>query len=120
MKLLNRSAVILQPRQPYLDWINSLPSEMSELEQPLAAGAFDEEGRVYLIDEFEPESEQDEDSLLASYWRSLLENELSAWDQFADHWPEPMNQALLTEWFEIKRLPLAFDASAESLMTAQL
>lgn len=116
MKLLNRSALMLQPRQPYLDWINALPGDVSELEQPLAAGELDAEGRVYLVDEFE----QGDGDLLASHWKQLLENELSAWDEFADHWPEPLNQSLLTQWFEIKPLPLAFDASTESLMTAQL
>ncbi len=118
MKLLNRSALMLQPRQPYLDWINALPSDVSELEQPLANGALDDEGRVYLVDEFEPE--QGGEGTLASHWQRLFNNELSAWDEFGDHWPEPLSLSLLTEWFELKPLALAFDASDQTLMTAQL
>ena len=118
MKLLNRSALVLQPRQTYLDWINALPRDVSELEQPLTPASLDVEGRVYLVDEFEPE--QGGGAILAGHWQPLLSNELAAWDEFGDHWPEPLNQALFTEWFEFKPLALAFDASDQTLMTAQL
>ncbi|MEH6652001.1 MAG: hypothetical protein V7707_18420 [Motiliproteus sp.] len=118
MKLLNRSAVLLQPLQPYLDWINALPLEVSELEQPLATGALNDEGRVYLVDEFETPAEADE--ALAGCWQQLFENELGAWDELAVHWPEPLSQQQLSLWFEIKAVPLAFDSSNKSLMMAQL
>ncbi len=118
MKLLNRSALMLQPQQAYLNWINSLPAEVSELDQPLAAGALDDEGRVYLVAEFE--SDLCVASVVAGQWRVLLENELGVWDELGLHWPEPLSAALLSQWFDIKPLALAFDASAEPLMTAQL
>ncbi|MEH6473401.1 MAG: hypothetical protein V7752_19390 [Halopseudomonas sp.] len=118
MKLLNRSGLMLQPCQPYLDWINDLPTEVSELEQPLAPGALDGESRVYLIAEFEPD--QSLGSLLSEQWQALFENELSAWDELGLHWPEAMSQELLQRWFEIKPLALAFDAETQPLMTATL
>ncbi|RDE25253.1 hypothetical protein DV711_06800 [Motiliproteus coralliicola] len=123
MKLLNRSALLVLPRQPYLDWVNALPSEISELEQPLSLAALEVEGRVYLLDEAESD-ELDADQLLAEQlqhsWQSLLENELGAWDELGRHWPEPLSQQLLQEWFELKPLSLAFDAAAEPLMLASL
>ena len=118
MKLVNRSALTLRPRQPYLDWINQLPSELTELEQPLAAGALDNEARVYLIGESEPE--QSLAALLAPCWQLLLENELGAWDELGRHWPEPLSLELLTDWFEVSEQALVFDAQAEPLMLAEL
>ena len=118
MKLLNSSALMLLPLPPYLEWINGLPAEISELEQPLPAGALDDEGRVYLIAEFEPDSLVQ--PVLAEHWQALLENELGAWDELGLHWPEPLTQALLLQWFRIKPLALAFDASKQPLQTAQL
>lgn len=118
MKLLNRSALMLLPLPPYLEWINSLPTEISELEQPLPAGALDNEGRVYLMAEFEPDSGLE--PVLADHWQALLENELGAWDELGLHWPEPLSQALLQQWFAIKPLALAFDAAAQPLLTAEL
>jgi len=122
MKLLNRSALMLLPLAPYLEWINGLPAEVSELQQPLPAGALDAEGRVYLVAEFDADSSQEDalSQVLAEHWLALLENELGAWDELALHWPEPLSQELLQQWFEIKPLALAFDASHKVLMTAVL
>ncbi|WP_421864667.1 hypothetical protein [Motiliproteus sp.] len=123
MKLLNRSALLVLPRQPYLDWINALPSEISELEQPLDMAALEAEGRVYLLDEAD-DDEPDAAKLLAIQlqhsWELLLENELGAWDELGRHWPEPLSQELLQQWFELKPLSLAFDAAREPLMLASL
>ena len=118
MKLLNRSAVLLQPLQPYLDWINALPLEVSELQQPLAVGALNDEGRVYLMDEFETQNEADQ--ALNRCWQQLFENELGAWDELALHWPEQLTQQQFSQWFEMKAAPLAFDCSKKPLMMAQL
>jgi hypothetical protein len=118
MKLLNRSALMLLPLPPYVKWINSLPAEISELEQPLPAGALDNEGRVYLTAEFEPDASVE--SVLADHWQVLLENELGGWDELGLHWPEPLTQALLQQWFTIRPLALAFDAVKEPLLTAEL
>ncbi len=122
MKLLNRSALMLLPLAPYLEWINGLPAEVSELQQPLPAGALDTEARVYLVAELAADAGQEDPlpRLLADYWLALLENELGAWDELALYWPEPLTQALLQQWFEIKPLALAFDAANEPLMTAVL
>ncbi len=118
MKLLNRAALWLQPKQGYLDWINSLPSAVSELEQPLAEGALDEEGRIYLVEELE--EDQGLEQTLALHCSLVLENELAAWDELGTYWPEVLDQPLLTRWFDIRLMPLAFDAAERPLMTAVL
>ena len=118
MKLLNRSALMLQPRLPYLEWVNSLPQQVTELEQPLTPAELEREGRVYLVDEFDPQA--DEAVVLEPLALALLENELSAWDELALHWPPALDVELLQCWFEIKPLGLVFDAGEDRLMTAQL
>lgn len=123
MKLLNRSALLVMPRQPYLDWINALPAEVSELEQPLTLVELEAEGRVYLLDEAESD-ELDAQQLLAvllqQSWQPLLENELGAWDELGRYWPEPISQQLLGEWFDLKPLSLAFDAADGPLLLASI
>ena len=122
MKLLNRSALMLQPLPAFIDWINTLPKELSELDAPLAVDALDDEGRVYLVAEFAAEGTPAQllDSVLTEHWQNLLENELAVWDGLGSHWPEPLTQELLPQWFEIKPLALAFDADESPLMTALL
>lgn len=118
MKLLNRSALMLIPRQPYVDWVNSLPADISELEQPLERQQLTAEGRVYLIDEYE--AEQSLVPVIERYGLALLKNELGAWDEFAEHWPDPLANELISQWFELRLLPLAFDAESGPLMAAVL
>lgn len=126
MKLLNRSALMLLPLSPYLEWVNGLPIEVSELEQPLPEQALVAEGRVYLVAEFDSQSEavaepdQALEDALAGQWQALFENELAAWDELGLHWPEPLTRTLLQQWFEIKPLALAFDADSKPLLTAVL
>lgn len=118
MKLLNRAALWLQPKQGYLDWINNLPAEVSELDQPLAVGALDDEGRIYLVEELE--DDQDLKQTLLVHCDAILENELSAWDELGKFWPETLDPDLLADWFDIRLMPLAFDAAEQPLMTAVL
>ncbi len=76
------------------------------------------EGTLYLIDEVF--SEADFDKAIARHWRQMFENELSAWDEFGDHWPGSLNQALFAAWFELKPQLMAIDLSTEPLLLAPL
>jgi len=46
MKMLNRNAVIVKPKQPYRDWIASLDDD-----EPVSSGQEDREYPVYLLPE---------------------------------------------------------------------
>ena len=54
------------------------------------------------------------------YVLEMFENELAAWDEFGDHWPEPLSRERFLEWFELKPQLMAIDLSAEPLMLAPL
>lgn len=113
IKLLNRSALVVRPRQPLADWAARVaPQEAADLE------TLRREGTVYLIDEVEQESSFAE--VLETGWRPVFENELAAWDEFGDHWPKPLSRALFEQWFELEPQILAFDLSAQPLLRAAL
>jgi hypothetical protein len=113
IKLLNRSALVVRPKQPLADWAATVaPQEQTDLE------SLRREGTVYLIDEAEQESSFAD--ALASGWRMIFENELAAWDEFGDHWPQPLERALFEQWFDVEPQILAFDLSAQPLLRAEL
>lgn len=118
MKLLNRSAFAVIPKQPFVNWANSLEQDDEGLNQTLSLEEHQREGTVYLIDEVE--SDTDFDSALVAHWATIFENELAAWDEMADAWPEPRSQELFAEWFEVKPQVMALDLSVRPLMTAEL
>lgn len=117
MKLLNRSAFSLLPKQPFVDWTNQLPLD-DELTGEMTLEDHRQEGTVYLVDEVEEEGSFDD--AMARHWKAMFENELAAWDEFADHWPQSLTLELFNQWFELKPQVLALDMSKEPLMTAQL
>ncbi len=118
MKLINRSALVVRPKQPYVDWVNGLDSEISGLEQALTLEQHLREGRVYLIGEQQQLDNVSE--LVSGHWQTLFENELGGWDEFADHWPKPLSQGQFENWFEVQPQLMVFDLSTEALMVADI
>ncbi|MCI0510863.1 hypothetical protein C8E00_107103 [Chromohalobacter marismortui] len=109
MKLLNRSALSVKPTQAFVDWINSLEPTVGEDDLTLEDVA--RESTVYLI------PEMDTPEALAAYVRErhldLLENELSAWEEDARQWPEPLGWALFEQFLIVEHSYLALDLDDE-------
>ncbi len=121
MKLLNRAAFALLPCQPFADWVGTLPADAQQepdQHQDTSLAALRAEGTLYLIDEVF--SEADFDAAVQRHWRQMFENELSAWDEFADHWPAELSLALFEAWFELKPQLMAIDLSSSPLLLAPL
>jgi hypothetical protein len=80
--VLNRSAIIVRPRKPFLDWAAQLDdSEML----PNSEG----EQTVYLI----PESDG---------FDIVFESELFAWHTRESDWPQARTFAMFRDWFDIE------------------
>ncbi|HAZ07635.1 MAG TPA: hypothetical protein DCZ01_03715 [Elusimicrobia bacterium] len=90
---INRAALVVRPRQPYLDWAASVDAEAPEHAKDLHKRV-----SVYLLGE-DPK-EEDETAPLENYFEEIFELELSAWYTDEDLWPKPRTLALFHEWFE--------------------
>ena len=106
--MLNRSALILRYKQPFVDWINtSDPSPTSRL---FTLAEVNGERTVYLIEV------EDEDGLavwLRRHHRELFEEELSGWYTDPKLWPQDRSLKVLQEWcmFELHTVVLDFSDS---------
>ena len=113
MKLINRSSLVIKPKQPFVEWLSSTLSEpapdLHELRQ---------ESNSYLFDE--ADREEDFTEALNRHWQAMFENELAAWDEFGDHWPAERSLELFLSWFEIDHTLMNFDLSDQPLMRANL
>jgi hypothetical protein len=96
MEMLNRSAVIVKPRQPCLDWTRRDDNE------GLAETVFKtlhEEPTVYLLPEFEdPETQRE---VLEEFWPDLFEALLEGWSTDERSWPKNRTFETFQECFEI-------------------
>lgn len=115
MKLINRSGFAVLPRQPFADWANQ---QHDKLNQQMNLEEHRAEGNVYLTEEFQ--SEEDLPEQLSQHFEKIFDNELAAWDEFGDYWPQQRTLELFLQWFEIIPQVMAIDLLQEPLLMAPL
>ena len=103
MSEINRSLVIVKPKQPFLDWTRTLDDEV----QDLSLAELRQDSAVYLIPELWQDS--DEKELLESHYDLLFEEQLAAWWSDEADWPERRNLKMFLDWFEVEFHSLVFD-----------
>jgi len=91
--MLNRSTVMVRPKQPYLDWAAQV-DDSDVVPDP------GDERTVYLIPEYDDEDQAWE--LLEEIYPEIFENELYGWHTDEDAWPQERSFTMFQEWFEIE------------------
>lgn len=98
--MINRSALIVRPKQPYVDWAKGLddsgmdPSEIGER-------------TVYLLPEYDDDIEGL--ALLSKGYEHIFEAELEGWHLIEDDWPANRTFAMFCEWFDIELHSMVVD-----------
>ena len=106
MKIVNRCAFTIAPRQPFIDWAQQLQPD-----QALALAAF--EPGLYLIPTYEDREEAIEQ--LAEGFEEIFCAELETWSSDPSTWPSPRSLALFQEWFAFQFFDLVSDHTQEPL-----
>jgi len=91
--VLNRSAIIVRPRKPFLDWAAQLDDSGM---LPNSEG----EQTVYLIPEYDDDFHAME--VLADGFDIVFESELFAWHTRESDWPQIRTFAMFRDWFDIE------------------
>jgi hypothetical protein len=94
---IDRQAIILKPRKPFLDWINKFDPEdlITDLK----------DASTYLIDN----ELFDLEKWLKKNYKTLFEMELDSWWTDQKDWPKKRTYKLFTEWFEITTSSVIYD-----------
>ncbi len=90
-KNINRTALVLKPKQPFHDWLLSVEpgNDFSDALQ---------EGDVYLLSDYEKISQMQ--NWLKRNFDSLFTDQLNNWYADEDLWPQNRTMAMFKEWFE--------------------
>lgn len=91
--MINRGALIIRPKKPYLDWAASLDD--SGL-LPNVEG----EQTVYLIPNWD--TDKDAEVIIEQVFADLFENALLAWHTDESAWPANRDLKTFREWFSIE------------------
>jgi hypothetical protein len=91
--MLNRSALIVRPGKPFLDWARSL-NDSGLLPD------VDGEQHVYLVPVIS--NEHDERRVLQGVYAEVFASELYDWDTDESRWPRGRDLAMFQTWFKIE------------------
>ncbi len=114
MRLLNRTAVTIRPKQPYLDWANSFTDGGPTL-QVARAQTY---GTAFLLPEAEFETEIEEWIAENATW--LFEFQLSAWSDDEARWPADRGAKAFAAWFDVEIHDAVVDLAEADLETEEL
>lgn len=107
---INRTVVLLGPRQPFLDWLNNVDPD----DEALTVEDLREDNEVFLIPQYNDNS--DSEKWVEKRWSFLFEHMLMGWVDDEALWPQERTLEMFREWFEIEIHTMAWDLSDEPLI----
>lgn len=99
MSAVNRCALVVRPKEPYLAWANGVDDGSDY-------GA-DQEHTVYLAPDFNSLAEMKR--WLEDEYAAIFEQELRAWMTDEATWPSPRDFALFRAWFAVEYSSIVID-----------
>ena len=90
--MINRSAVIVRPKQPYINWASQLDNSNITPNQ-------NDEPTIYLIPEYNDDLPTW--AILEQIYDSIFDAELHAWHTQTSDWPTSRTFVMFSNWFDI-------------------
>ena len=113
--MLNRAALILRYKQPFVDWINA--ADPSPHADPLTLAEVNQEHTVYLV---EVEDEDELAGWLARHHQELFEEELNGWYTDPALWPRDRSLRILQELCSFELYTVVVDTGHSPLEDDEL
>ena len=102
--MINRAAVILKYKDPFVRWINEADPDKSG--SPVTLEDANSDRTVYLITD---EDGENIDEWISLNYKALLENELEDWYTDESLWPQNRTKKLFQNWVEVACHTVIFD-----------
>jgi hypothetical protein len=112
MRRVKRTAVIVIPKQPYIDWANSLEEGGIKLGEE----DFTPEHTIYLVEDT-TDFMIDKVEIIKPHFEFIFEEELVSWHRLVSDWPAKRDLDTFLEWFEVEIHSLVLDLHGGRLKT---
>ncbi|MBN2149443.1 MAG: hypothetical protein JW726_18790 [Anaerolineales bacterium] len=112
MKMINRTAVVIKPRQPFLDWINHTPQ--LGLTSPVTMEELLDDCDTILLPDTNSREEAEE--LLEPLKPDLFEMQLEEWLREPGAWPQDRSAATFDHWFALEVHSMVLDFVEEPIL----
>lgn len=105
MESINRSAIVVKIKQPFIDWLKQLPDADDVLP------TLDEDGTVYLIPAFD--TPEQVERYIRKNAGDIIDQELFGWCTEESWWPKQRTHKMLQEWFSVEFHSIILDMEAD-------
>ncbi|MGB7584136.1 MAG: hypothetical protein WBM11_04755 [Terriglobales bacterium] len=110
MVTLNRSAIVVKPKQPFLDWLHTADPTSGSLTMRERL----REPTIYLIPECDTNAEVDE--ALRVVCEEIFVEQLAGWFTVETTWPQDRGFEVFCRWFEFQHHSMLVDLCDEPLI----
>ena len=105
---INRSAIIIKPQQPFLDWYSNLYPE-DDFEDDI------KETNIYLVDD----TIDDVEKWLKKKFDKFFMMELDEWHDNKKEWPQKRNYKMFNLWFRVEISEMIYDLEKEPILKSE-
>jgi len=105
----NRSVAIIKPKQPFVDWANSIIDEKEQY----SISDFRTDCSVILLPVVD--SDEQAEDLIKEMYQDVFELELSSWIVDEEMWPENITYPMFLEWFDVEYHSMVFDSIKDGI-----
>ncbi len=114
MDTLNRSAVVVKPKQPFLDWLHAADPTSREI----TLRDLLREPRIYLVPECDTDADLEE--VLRELCDEIFAEQLAGWITDETAWPQDCSFDLFCRWFDFQHHSMLIDLCDEPLILESL
>ncbi len=112
---INRSALIVKVKKPFIDWLIYTSKEYDPPGQELKPEDLEIEGfdskYVYLIPVYDQLNEYQK--FLKKHFAEIFEHELSGWYTDPEMWPKDRSWKVFEKWFDYEIQSMVFDMAED-------
>ena len=108
--MLNRSAIVVKPRQPFLDWLHTA----DPTSHTLTLGELAPEPTIYLVPVCD--TEEDVHEVLRELCDEIYVEQLAGWFRDEETWPRDRSFDMFCRWFDFQHHSMLVDLSGEPLI----
>jgi hypothetical protein len=102
--MINRIAVIVRFKAPFIEWINN--SDPYGTTSPITIDEANEDSHVYLVDDKYADNFE---GWLRKNYKTLFENELYGWCTDPARWPEKLDLRTFRKWCTVECFTVVLD-----------
>jgi hypothetical protein len=109
--MLNRTALVIKLRQPFVDWVNSV----DKYSEPLSFEEANDENTIYLVDEVCGEDPEQTELWLEKNYAQIMMAELENWLTDEESWPQDLSYDLFRKWTKVSVHSVVLDLGTEPM-----